>query len=216
MTSPLTNEAACRIKVFVDFWNFQLTLNGAEGKVTGNSDERFKIDWNAFPPWAAVEAANVAGVANPSYEGAMIYASYNPYSSADKSLKRWLETWLNRQPGVQVDIRERQWKDHPRCPDCQKEMVVCPYCARELQTPTVEKGVDTAIATDMIRLAWEDAYDVAVIASSDRDLVPAVKFIDAKGKKIIQAGFPPSGFHLATACWASFDVFPHRNLFKRT
>lgn len=38
---------------------------------------------------------------------------------------------------------------------------------------TVEKGVDTFIATDMIRLAWENAYEIAVLASSDSDLVPA-------------------------------------------
>jgi len=34
---------------------------------------------------------------------------------------------------------------------------------------TEEKGVDVAIATDMIKLAWEDAYDWAVLVSSDRD-----------------------------------------------
>ena len=34
---------------------------------------------------------------------------------------------------------------------------------------TDEKGVDVAIATDMIKLAWEDAYDWAVLVSSDRD-----------------------------------------------
>ena len=56
-----------------------------------------------------------------------------------------------------------------------------------------EKGVDTAIATDMIRLAWEKAYDVAVLASSDGDLVPAVEFLDLKGARIIQAGFYPRG-----------------------
>jgi len=81
---------------------------------------------------------------------------------------------------------------------------------------TVEKGVDTAIATDMIRLAWEDAYEVAVLVSSDADLVPAVEFLDLKGRKVIQAGFPPKGVSLATACWASFDLFPQRAEFLRT
>lgn len=71
---------------------------------------------------------------------------------------------------------------------------------------TEEKGVDTLIATDMIRLAWESAYDVAVLATSDSDLVPAVEFLNLKGRKVIQAGFPPLGVALATACWASFDV----------
>jgi uncharacterized LabA/DUF88 family protein len=80
---------------------------------------------------------------------------------------------------------------------------------------TVEKGVDTAIATDMIRLAWEDAYDIAVLASLDADFIPAVDFLDQKGKKVIQAGFPPKGTDLATACWASFDLFARRDEIRR-
>ncbi len=32
---------------------------------------------------------------------------------------------------------------------------------------TVEKGIDTAIVTDMISLAWANAWDVAVLVSSD-------------------------------------------------
>ena len=43
---------------------------------------------------------------------------------------------------------------------------------------TTEKGVDTYIATDMIRLAGEDAYDMAVLASLDGNLVPAVEFLN--------------------------------------
>lgn len=84
------------------------------------------------------------------------------------------------------------------------------------QTETLpEKGVDTLIATDMIRLAWEEAYDVAVLASLDSDLKPAVEFLNLKGRKVVQAGFPPSGVDLATACWASFDVFPNRKEIER-
>ena len=37
----------------------------------------------------------------------------------------------------------------------------------------MEKGVDTAIITDLLTLAWEGAYDVAILVSSDADLVPA-------------------------------------------
>jgi uncharacterized LabA/DUF88 family protein len=67
----------------------------------------------------------------------------------------------------------------------------------------------------MIRLAWEDAYEIGVLATSDADLVPAVNFLNQKGKRIVQAGFPPSGVHLATACWASFDIFQNRNEIER-
>ncbi|MEX2230053.1 MAG: NYN domain-containing protein [Dehalococcoidia bacterium] len=87
-----------------------------------------------------------------------------------------------------------------------------------LQQPfsrTEEKGVDTAIVTDMIRLAWEDAYDIAVLVSSDRDFIPAVQFLDDRGFKVVQAAFPPKGADLARACWGSFDLFARRGEFAR-
>jgi uncharacterized LabA/DUF88 family protein len=71
---------------------------------------------------------------------------------------------------------------------------------------TVEKGVDTLLATDLIRLAVSNAYDVAVVSTLDADLLPAVEFVQSGGKKVIQAGFPPMGVDLATECWGSFDV----------
>jgi len=40
-----------------------------------------------------------------------------------------------------------------------------------------EKGVDTAIVTDLLSLASEDAYDVAVLLSSDADHIPAVEWV---------------------------------------
>jgi hypothetical protein len=40
-----------------------------------------------------------------------------------------------------------------------------------------EKGVDVELAIDLVRLALDDAYDVAVLASADTDLVPAVQFV---------------------------------------
>ena len=71
---------------------------------------------------------------------------------------------------------------------------------------TQEKGVDTSIATDMMRLAWDEAYDIAVLATSDADLVPCVQFLGQRGKRVIQAGFPPLGIQIAEASWTSFDV----------
>ena len=67
----------------------------------------------------------------------------------------------------------------------------------------------------MIRLAWEDAYDIAVLVSSDSDFVPVVEFLDLRGKKVVQAEFPPVGSHLAKACWASFDLLERRSEFER-
>ena len=214
----MTTEQArhgSRIRVFVDYWNLQIALNERESEVTEEEDARFKVNWRDFPSWVAKNAAQLVGVAEFSYEGANIYVSYNSKTDVDRPFKNWLKTWLDRQPGIQVNVQERQPKAAPRCHSCHSRIQECPHCGITL-AGTVEKGVDTAIVTDMIRLAWEDAYDIAVVVSSDRDLVPAVQFLDAKGRKVIQAGFPPSGVDLATSCWASFDLFSLRDEFRRS
>ncbi|MEM2972341.1 MAG: NYN domain-containing protein [Candidatus Bathyarchaeia archaeon] len=51
-------------------------------------------------------------------------------------------------------------------------------------TRYVEKSVDVALATDLIGMAWENAYDVAVIVSGDADYVGAVSKVMSKGKNV--------------------------------
>jgi uncharacterized LabA/DUF88 family protein len=80
---------------------------------------------------------------------------------------------------------------------------------------TEEKGVDTRIVTDMISLAWANAYDVAVIVSSDRDFVPVAEFLQTKGIKVIHASFPPKGSELSQKCWGNFPVPALMTAFSR-
>lgn len=199
-----------RFRVFVDFWNFQLTLN----ERVGNS--RFKIDWRNLPTKLVQEAAALVDVTDYSYEGAIVFTSYNGKTQEGRKYHHWVTSWLDIQPGVQVQCYERRPKGYPKCPVCHKPVEKCPdiSCAADM-AGTVEKGVDTAIATSMIRLAWEKSYDVAILASSDADLVPAVEFLDLRGFRIIQAGFPPSGAHLSRACWGTIDVAKIRQTFER-
>lgn len=205
-----------RIMAFVDYWNFQLGLNLLEARDRGLNDFRFKVDWFTLGQWLAKKACGAAGLdpAAATFEGVTIYTSFNPSSEEGKKFRGWATGTLARQPGVRVECRERRSKQPPRCPACYQRIETCPHCSRPIQ-PTVEKGVDTLIATDMIRLAWENAYDLAVLATSDADLVPAVEFLRIKAQKVVQAGFPPHGTELATACWASFDVGRSRHEIAR-
>jgi hypothetical protein len=45
------------------------------------------------------------------------------------------------------------------------------------KTPAVQKGVDVEMAVDIVRLATLGEYDVAVVASTDTDLVPALAVV---------------------------------------
>lgn len=196
-----------KIAVFVDYWNLQLTINDRVSKAKGVDDYRVRIDWRNLGHIFAKAACGVLGCepAAFSYEGNYIYTSFNP--ATDTKFKVWATGWLDRQPGVNVQIRERRPKAPPKCPVCHRAITHCPHDGcKKLIKGTVEKGIDTLLATDLIRLAISNTYDAAVLASSDADMVPAVEFVQTMGKKIIQAGFPPSGIDLATQCWGSFDV----------
>ena len=207
---------AHRIRVFVDYWNFQLTINKREAFERGMPDYRFEVDWLGLGPWLVRKACERIQITDYSFDGINIYTSYNPGTQEGKRFNQWTKNILSKGTGVSVECIERKPKNFPQCPVCYQEIRNCPHtgCGATMIS-TVEKGVDTLIATDMIRLAWEDAYDFAVLSTMDRDLVPAVKFLKQKGRKVIHAGFPPLGTDLASACWASFDVYRDRKEIKR-
>lgn len=48
-----------------------------------------------------------------------------------------------------------------------------------------EKQVDVYLATQVVALAYENAYDIAVIVSGDEDFVPAIEVVQQKGKVVI-------------------------------
>jgi uncharacterized LabA/DUF88 family protein len=68
------------------------------------------------------------------------------------------------------------------------------------------KGVDSAIVTDLLSLAWENAYEVAILVSSDADFVPAVERLQEKGFKVINGTWKGHGHQLARVYWASFEI----------
>jgi uncharacterized LabA/DUF88 family protein len=45
-----------------------------------------------------------------------------------------------------------------------------------------EKQVDVYLASQVVALAYENAYDVAFIVSGDEDYVPAIEIVQQKGK----------------------------------
>ncbi len=56
----------------------------------------------------------------------------------------------------------------------------------------IEKGTDVALAVDMVRLAYEDKYDCAILVSGDGDFVRAINVVKeilgkSKKRKRIQA-----------------------------
>jgi uncharacterized LabA/DUF88 family protein len=188
---------AVSTRVFVDYWNFQLRWNE-------RSSGR-QCDWPKLPAVLAAGAQACAPqLGQLQIDDTRIYASWNPEKEA--KLRRWLDSFLDRQPGFRVFTRERKSRPTPvYCKSCKTEMSACPEC-KVPYVRAVEKGTDAAIVTDMFSLAWEKAYDVAILVSGDADLVPAVEKIQDRGLKIVNATWDKYGHHLAKACWASFPI----------
>lgn len=197
-----------RVRVFVDFWNFSLELR--------QRNAAFRPDWSKIGPLLTQHAASLVDPRSvPMFEGMHVYGSFDPAKPQDAKLRNWFANTLDRMPGVHATLLERQRKrGYPRCPQCQTEAVNCVACGSDMRG-TEEKGVDTRIVTDMISLAWANAFDIAVLVSADRDFVPVADFLQTKGIKVVHGGFPPRGSHLSQRCWASINMTQLLPLFSR-
>ncbi len=52
-----------------------------------------------------------------------------------------------------------------------------------------EKGTDVKLAIDLVIGAVDNMYDAAILVSSDTDLIPAIKYLKYKSKKLEYIGF---------------------------
>jgi uncharacterized LabA/DUF88 family protein len=196
-----------RVRVFVDFWNFSLSIREA--------DSAFRVDWKPLGQLLTTEAGKLVDAsAHAIYEGLHVYSSVDPHKPQDSKLKQWLTNSLDKMPGTHVVVLERQKKKgFPKCPACQTEVTQCSACQADMRG-TEEKGVDTRMVTDMISLAWSKAYDVAVLVSADRDFVPVAEFLQSEGLKVVHGSFPPKGSHLSQKCWGNLNITKLMPAFK--
>jgi len=155
-----------RARIFVDFWNLQLSIIEHRGS-------RYRLDWTQLSSLLIAQAAALLRVPMLQFDGTNVYLSYDPNTDSGRRLRNWAINVLDRFPGIRVIVKDRKAKSPPICPNCHQEVNTCCHCGGRM-VRTVEKGIDTAIVTDMISLAWEDAWDVAILVSSDRDFIPVV------------------------------------------
>ena len=72
---------------------------------------------------------------------------------------------------------------------------------------SVEKGVDVYLATDMLKYAFYDTYDTAILVSGDGDYADAVRAVKEKGKQVELAHFKTGDSeHLKTICDLCFLI----------
>jgi uncharacterized protein YbaR (Trm112 family) len=184
-----------RVHVFVDYWNFQLRWNERAGEA--------RCNWAQLPLVLMERLKTLPLSGTFDYQGMRVYASCDP---DDENLRRWLENFLERQPGTGVSILERRRRfDHIRCRACGYETGACPSCAQPLVW-SAEKGVESALITDMYELAWNEGLDIGVLVSSDSDFTYPVAQIQERGVKVVNAAWRGAGQELSRACWGQLDL----------
>lgn len=189
-----------RARVFIDFWNFQLGWNDATKKAP--------CSWVNLPGVLVAEAGKLIAATGDTtglvLDETIVHASVEEPKEA--GLRGWLTGWLAKQPSYDVKIRaRRQRKLRVHCGNCGADIDACSACSAPLRH-SPEKGVDAALVTDLLSLAWQRAYDVAVLVSGDADYVPAVEYVQSQGLKVINAAWSSKGHQLRQECWASFDL----------
>jgi len=193
-----------RVRLFIDFWNFSLAWKERAGGQ--------QCDWKKVPRVfcdAAAATLKDAGLGDLDLVETRVYASYEPGREA--KLRHWLHNFLDRQPGVCVFTAERHWRERPiHCRACGVETVRC-NCGVPFGR-AAEKTVDARIVTDLMSLAWEASFDVALLVTSDADFIPAVENLQAKNFRVVNATWRGHGHELAAKAWASFEIdklIPH-------
>ena len=181
------------VRIFVDFWNFQLGWNDAHPFDKSKGEGPTKIDWKSLSSVLMNELPTALGNTKETHQfkGINVYASVNPDPNGkDALLSRFLHKTLNQFPGYNVMVFDR--KERRSTGENGQEII-----------KTVEKGVDTRIVTDLFTGAIDGTYDVALLISNDSDFCPAIKTIqDRLDKQIIHVGFRRGGDEIRSACWS--------------
>lgn len=144
------------------------------------------------------------GLSSAQLHETRVYASYE--RGRENKLKNWLDSFLDKQPGFNVIVKERHWRQKAiHCRACDTKLEECPTCKAKLGRAS-EKMVDSRIVTDMLSLAWDGSYDLALLLTSDADMVPAVESLQRHNLKVVNATWKGHGHELAKVSWASFHL----------
>ena len=69
-----------------------------------------------------------------------------------------------------------------------QKTVKCSKCGH-IETVKAEKGVDVGVATKMLSLAANRAYDTAILIAGDRDFLETVQFVKNQGLRVEVVGW---------------------------
>lgn len=153
---------------------------------------RGTVDYGRLADWAlqAVDATQLAGA--HYYTGA-------PGAHEEPERRQLLSELLDSmecEPGYFVHRFNRAATTTP-----------CDHCGQN-NTTVEEKMLHTSLVTDVVMLAVQDAYDVAVLFTNDVNVIPGVQAIQTLGKRAWVVSCDAQGVSrsLARAAWSTLQL----------
>jgi len=132
------------------------------------------------------------------------FEKFTKYISVNRKLVRiyYYNCPLDRRKDEGAYIKQQKFFDKiQRIPNF--SFVLCRMQKKKSNNKIIyeAKEDDIHLAVDMVKLAYNDAYDTAILVSSDGDFVPAVQAVKEKGKNVENIGFENKfSYHLQQTC----------------
>jgi len=173
-------------------------LKGQGARRLGVSVRDLQIRPDACVQWAKAVARDRGGglLRVYWYDGA-----FDPKDPRHSSQRQYFDV-IRLCPGIQMRLGHLQEVTPGWQHQIKKAIETCGWDLAEFEThfqfrPKLEqKGVDTLIVLDIVRMAQRSIYDAATLVSGDRDIAQAVSVAQDEGKHLIVAH--PGGGGVAT------------------
>lgn len=194
--------------VFLDYWNFQLAWNHSAptlptGRVATCDFLRLSKEAVALTEGAL---GHRPGEEPLRLLQTRVYASHDPANPKDRANREWMHHLLGQRSDFVVRNTPRASRLEPaRCRACAHRQHDCPECGAAYKR-AAEKTVDAAIIVDLLSLAWDQAYDVALLISNDYDFLPVVTALRQHHITVANGRWDNQGTSLADACDASIRL----------
>jgi len=102
-------------------------------------------------------------------------------------------------PGIIIKTRKLKYlPSSERVEKAKAKAAFCKACTPKLESflsdagllkLSKEKGIDILLVTDMIKGAFQNSFQTALLASGDADFVPAVELAQSLGKQVVNLHF---------------------------
>jgi uncharacterized LabA/DUF88 family protein len=126
----------------------------------------------------------------PIYESYYLNAAADPTAESQSAFHTWIKSAAPKGPQMRVQLYKL--KDlHSRCPSCGTQF-----------DRHVQKGVDVAITTLMIKLAAQDVYDRVILSAGDGDFEDAIAYVKSDLRKEVWLHGAQSTLSVDLQCYA--------------